>query len=495
MDIYMLNKKMLYGIIFLLLLNVVSLFLNVDFYFLSVLNLCFISVLYALNKVEKRMMYLFFLIAFFTYLIAGHFCYEYFGMDIAYYFGDDYYRHSNVCIIIALISLFFGHIIAEKTSDIKGIKYKKDKEEITPKINYNVYIRSASKYLYYLTYVFWLLYGYYEASVSIGGNYLSRYTTVAAPFIVRAISAFTPYFFYIFLATMPPKKEANKSIVLYLIYAVISILSGRRRYFVNMILFVILYYILRNMRADEKEKWIERKHKIFVIILIPTVMIVSFLWDFARFGSSYSGDGGIINLLFGFFQQQGFSSSVIRLEKYYEDTINKDAYYSFYTTVKSFRMNTIVKLLFNPQYDFSYIGHSADLATKGNSLDNALSYIVLWRYMQGNGVGSCYIAELYHDFGKIGICVGSFIYGWIIQKIQKIWIDLKKYNVWLVAIGFAMVDALLRAPRWNFDLIFSYIIDFGMWSSFACVFILSVMLQNKYSKPKRIQKTEGIINR
>lgn len=476
----MINKKVCIAFLMLLILDVVSLALSVDGMFLLAFNVCISSFIFAVSNIRKRLLYFFFLIAFFTYLIGGHVCYEYFGMEIKYYYGDSYYFHSNLCVFIALVALLLGYVLSEhlriKKGDdsvLRGDNAKKSH------LRYRYDIKDASRLLFYGTYAFWIIDGVYDAFSVLGGNYYNIYSgTSSAPFLIRAGAALTPYFFYLFIATLPNKKECRLPLVMYCLYAVLSLFSGQRRSFVNMILFVMLYFIYRNYR-DVEGKWIQKKHIVFCCVLIPAIMITTFLWNYYRLGTTYEGDTGIISLLFGFFQQQGFSSSVIRLEKYYEDSLNADAFYSFYTTVKNFRLNTVIKLLFNPQYGFSYYGHSAEFATKGNSLDNALSYLVLWKYSMGAGVGSCYLAELYHDFGYVGVFVGNIFYGIVIQRIQRVWNNTKKHNVWLMAIGFAMVDAFLKVPRWNFDLIFSYFLDFGMWVSFAVVLCVASFVRKR----------------
>ena len=150
-----------------------------------------------------------------------------------------------------------------------------------------------------------------------------------------------------------------------------------------MILFIMLYFIYRYYR-NEEEAWIKRKYIVTAVIAGPILVIILQMIQFIRAGESASGQS-IVELLFGFFQQQGFSSSLLRLERYYEGYIREDAFYSFFGIVKYFRTNSILKIIFNPQYDFSYVGNSIDYALKGNSLANALSYAALGKinYLTG----------------------------------------------------------------------------------------------------------------
>lgn len=298
--------------------------------------------------------------------------------------------------------------------------------------------------------------------------------------ILRRTVGAGPHFFRLIsdnLRSITSKKECKLPISLYLLYAVLSLLTGRRSNFMIGILFILLYFIFRHYRNKE-ECWIKKKHIVFIFITIPILAVFLQARSFLREG--FAVDQSWKELFFGFFQQQGFSSSIIRLEKFYENDLRQNAFYSFFGIVKTFRTNSIIKLIFNPQYNFSYLHNSVEFAKNGNSLSNALSYKVLWSYLSGTGVGTCYIAELYHDFGYIGVAIGNFIYGYIMSVINKVWNKSKRHTVWGIAIGFSMVESFIKAPRWNFDIIFQYFLDLGMWMAFISVFILSMLLRRKY---------------
>lgn len=88
-------------------------------------------------------------------------------------------------------------------------------------------------------------------------------------------------------------------------------------------------------------------------------------------------------------------------------------------------------------------------------------------------MGTCYVAELFHDFGYVGVAIGNFVYGCVMTSIGKIWNKVKTYNVWITAIGFAMVESFIKAPRWNYDIFVAYFLDLGMWMSFIAVYFIA----------------------
>lgn len=341
-------------------------------------------------------------------------------------------------------------------------------------------IRSITKIFYLATYIFYLYVVIDKALFVINNSYYEYYINYERniPFIIVAIAAMTPYFFYLFLATLPSKKKAMPMFILQIIYAILSLFTGRRTDFVLNMLFIVIYIIFRHYYNKGEEEWIKKKQVVIAIILSPFFLVGLFLFNYLRFGKPISGFA-FLEILLGFFQQQGFSSSVIRLGLYHQDVLRDDTYYSFFGLVKFFRTNTLMNLFYNPQYDFSYVGNNVGLALKGNSLAHTLSYYTLKGYLSGSGVGSCYIAELYHDFGYLGISIGNIIYGAIITIINSLWMRVKKYSVWVTAIGFSLIESFLKAPRWNFDIIFTYFLDLGMWSAFLGVFVWYKFLKNK----------------
>ncbi|MDE6706483.1 MAG: O-antigen polysaccharide polymerase Wzy family protein, partial [Oscillospiraceae bacterium] len=120
--------------------------------------------------------------------------------------------------------------------------------------------------------------------------------------------------------------------------------------------------------------------------------------------------------------------------------------YSFTVIYNLLFENRVVASLFNIKV---YAGNSIEHALYGHSLAHTLSWFdYKQRYLNGHGVGSCYIAELYHDFGYIGVFVGNVIYGMILKSINKMPFS-KPYTC---AVLFSMLHALLLAPRGEYDM-------------------------------------------
>lgn len=453
--------------------SVISVLCGVDSMYMLAFATWTLFFYYAVSN--KHLVLASFLIAFFVYLLGGHFVYEYFGMRLSYYFGDEYYFHSNLSLFISLFSLSTAYMYSTLLSrDSKRIRIA------APSPRKKSRIRTISRTLFLVTYIFWLYELIDKAYFVMTSSYYAYYTEFESnvPLIIRSIAAMSPYFFYVFLATFPKRAESRVPMLLYVLYALLSLLTGKRGDCVNMLIFIFMYLVLRHHFSDG-EKWLSKRLIILLLFLAPVGIGILYSYRYIRLGLEVAGDSLVYRVL-GFFQQQGISSSLLRLGKYYQDSLRENAYYSFYGLVKWVRTNTVFRLVFNPQYGFSYANNNIALATLGNSLAHSLSYITLGkRYLTGTGLGSCYIAELYHDFGYTGIALGNLIYGIILARIDRAWFRSNQ-SIWVLAFCFGLFESFLKAPRFHFDIVFASALQLSMWAAFAVVFGIATL------KPIRI---------
>ena len=459
----------------------VSLVLGVSPSFVLVLSTWIFAFMYACYNLRKRVFLAAFLISFFVFLLGAHFVYEYFGMEVQYHLGDSYYINSNLAIFFSLISLTTTFVVIDflrnkrkcgqvEESQILAVENLNHSQKVET-------IRIISKILFYISSIFWIGLIVEKGIFVYKNTYLSYYVNFSSsiPVLLRAIGEMSPYFFYIFLATMPSKKETVFPLILYVLYALLSITTGRRIELVIMILFVVLYFIFREKNSFEKYNWITKKMLVFMFIALPIFLILLYSFNYLRFLDKVAPTS-LWHKLLSFFRQQGFSSSIIRLTEYHKEELNPNAYYSFFGLLKWLRTNSLIRLFYRPDYGFSYIGPSVEFATLGNSLANSLGYIVLpeAKFMGGTGLGSCYVAELSHDFGSAGVVLGSSIYGLFIALISRL-LERPYNRIWAVSICFSVFESFMKAPRWNYDIVFVSLLDLGMWSAIICTLVLSFL--------------------
>ena len=86
-----------------------------------------------------------------------------------------------------------------------------------------------------------------------------------------------------------------------------------------------------------------------------------------------------------------------------------------------------------------------ELAMNSHHFGMALAYLVNpVNYAQGLAFGSCFIAELWIDFGIIGVVFGGFLYGVLMGRFVP-W--LRTGNPFVAAFSLAAAMQLIYAPR------------------------------------------------
>ena len=462
-------------IIFEMLFIIISLIHNVDILFLLSFIIWINLMIYALMNIKNRIIYLSFLVTFFVFLLGGQVVYEYFGYRLPHYCGDLYYRHMNIALIISLVTLQIGYMLGERlikkrNRNILNIEVVSNERYLYLNYKYKV-IRNVSKVIFYVASIPWIALMVEKAIFVQNTSYYELYTSYVSsyPYIVLKLAEIAPIMLFIFLATMPTKKECRIPILIFILNSVISLATGRRLFFMTGIMFVIVYFIIRNGTSNGSDKWIGKREIVVSIILLPILVIGLYSYNFIRFGTKPDATS-TIDAFLRFFQQQGFSSSLIRLGKLHQDKLSDSQWYSFYGIIKYWRTNTITNLFIDFDYGYIYGKYTAAEAIHGNSLAHSLSYIVLGdRYLNGSGLGSSYVAEAYQDLGYIGIALANFIYG---LMISYIW-NRNKAGIWKTAVSFILFESLLIAPRYNFDIIFANLLNVTLWLVLLGIWFLS----------------------
>lgn len=229
------------------------------------------------------------------------------------------------------------------------------------------------------------------------------------PFIINKLEQLFPISFFMFLATKPSKKGAIFPILLYLGVQSTTLATGRRTDFVLSLMVVFFYFLIRNYITPQ-EKWIGKKELIAIAIGLPILILGLVYISNVRDGNTTSisiGDG-----ILKFFKDQGVSITVIEYGKALINQIPKQ-WYAFGTIIDFLKYNELTQLF----HDFqSYAPQSVEQALYGNSFGDTISYLVIpYNYSQGAGLGSCYMAEMFQNFGVPGVLIINIIYGWLLH--------------------------------------------------------------------------------
>lgn len=433
------------------------------------------GMMYCFNSFYDNIFLFCFLICFFTFLLSGQIINRVVQV-YGYSFSDEIEMHTDIALMISLFGLLLGYILC----DIIWKKYKRD----YLKFNYDnieyTNIRKLSKTIYYLTYLFWIVIlldnVLYVAQYGYTSYYISYSSRV--PSVIRQIGYMAPMSLFIYLATMPDKKDAMKPIIMYSLYLLLSLGTGRRIYFMTGLLIIFAYAMLRNVINPSEKSWVSKKSILAIVIAIPVLLSLMYLFEYIR-SDSYVGEASNYSPILGFFVRQGTSINVIKYAELFKNRLNSEAHYSLYNLIKWLQgSGSIINKLFSLDFDFEMGKQTALTATQGTYLADFISYFAnSSSYLSGMGYGSCYIAELYVDYGYIGVLIGNFIYGILLCFLLKI--SIAKHNVWSTALGFYIVDLLFKAPRATFDAFLGQPLYFECWGTLLVVFCVSYFAKNR----------------
>jgi oligosaccharide repeat unit polymerase len=277
-------------------------------------------------------------------------------------------------------------------------------------------------------------------------GYHEAYTYVSSfPGIVNRMANAQAVFFYVFLASMPEKKKGLLPIAVYLVYSALTLLTGRRIYFTAALLMIFFYFLIRS--ASREEKWITRRHLIGAAVLAPFLILLLQAVFVMRENKTGEIDG-IFGTLKHFLGRQGYTVILIKYVQEFAEKLGRGKFYSFYNTIRFFRTNVITRHFVPQDYGFEYGTYTVETATLGNSLANSVTYLKYPNYfLRGGGTGSCYAAELFLDFGYIGVLAGNFVYGLFFRLLRF----MRKKGTVLTTIALIFMNDMIRTPRYNFD--------------------------------------------
>ena len=356
---------------------------------------------------------IFFLLSFFTFfqsrdfiLYIFPFLQEDLGITLSLDFSGQIIKYEAIYLTIFTIGVGYFYSIN---------KFKTYNEESFKVTVHSPTLKLVEKYLkilFYVTSIFSII-----KIVTIGpsilqGNY-GKYGEVATVSQTTNLLSFLNTFCYIsYLCCFPSKRDIKQTLPLFLFLTLGSLAMGTRGNAVCNILLLLMYFITRDLISNNRDLFINRKTKLFIIISSPFVLAGLSLFAFFRSGNEIESNGMLLDSL-GFFVQQGGTSSLITLSEQYQNSLpSENVSYSF---------GPIINLL----KDYMGIGpteHDDALiyaATKGNNLGATLTYITMPAYyFSGGGLGTSYLAELFVDFGYVGIIIYSFILGVLLRYIS-----------------------------------------------------------------------------
>lgn len=451
-------------------LIIISMFIPGSTIMAIVFSLWLDGIIYTLENLDKRGALFGFLISFFLLLIGREFL-ERFGLhDIETTFSSELNIHAEMLLLLSLVTLFLGYYISGKVTITHIRRNNFNRNDYNSRKYFA--IQEVSRVLFYSTFAF-NLFTLLDIVLFVARHgYILFYTSYVSsiPYAVKKIGDMCLVCFWIFLATMPPKQRVNKLSIFYILYLLLTLGTGKRFPFVAGLLTLFIYYVARNKINNDGTPWIQKKTIVKFAILAPIMIWLLYIIGKIRVDRIIDSLR-LDKALAEFFYDQGVTINVIKRAEMYSSML-PDKAFLFGSTYEAISNNVIFRLLGAPRYSGNTVQH----ALEGYSFQHALSYTTMGNYyLSGHGLGSCYIAEAYHDLGYIGVIIVNFIYGIIFRKV----FDFKRHGVWGTAIIISMLYSLLLAPRGSADGFITDIVDLTTWGTIVVVWISSKLLLNK----------------
>lgn len=410
-----------------------------------------------------NILFLLFLAAFYIFLVGGQVAQDFFGYAMEFEYSPEEYDYLNSSILISVVSIAIGYFASYRVSRKRRNFSIEDKFLLKTDS-----FRQWALISFYILTLPWFIVLAEQIMVVQRGRYLDYYNyTSALPRIVNDFADLCPYALCFFFATYPSKKKAAIPSLIVFIYAVLSILVGRRMYFVVYTLMLFGYAILR---SRGEEKWITKRRLILLALLTPAVIIFLYSYRYIRYGKDVVATNNL-EAFIGFFSQQGFTANLIPLGRRYVNELGNDIY-SFYNTIKALRLSPVSRYILGLNYRENYYGSRQYMALNSGSYARIISYLVMGnKYLYGYGYGSCYVAELLHDFGYIGLVLGNIWNGYLIGRV----LVLDENRIMLNAIALAIFLRMLMLPRYNFDYSIAVLYSIEFWMYVAALIGINLL--------------------
>lgn len=395
-------------------------------------------IVYTAKGLDRNFPFFAFLISFFTFLLAGLVLERSSGIGNAMTARMIFQCQT---LVVSLLFLFFGYFLSEKSSrSINGADSSSQGVAVLRKQEYYYAIRRISKGLVYFCSVFALIEVIEQISFFRSHSYIELYSDFrgSLPYLVYKFANLFSLSAYIYYSTLPSKDESKFVNILFVIIPLLYLFTGRRGIAILPLLLYITYCFIRN-HITPSDKWIGRRGMLFITITFPFVCAFMFLMSQYRQGNSTGGMDAIA-MINEFFLQTSSSVDIIGMTydlRYQLPEKHVFLLGPIYDVIYGSGLNSLLGF-------GSFSRNTAEFAMSGKSLGSFLSYnFITTRYLEGAGVGSCYIAEAYADLGWIGIILINILYGIILYRIPK-WFNR---NLILSIASFFILFGLYKAPR------------------------------------------------
>lgn len=330
-------------------------------------------------------------------------------------------------VALSVLMLYVGAVLYRCASDRKSRPAELPELPEKPKRRRPLDVGSLqlpALCLYAISMVFFLYCEFDKLAFMRGRTYTEYFTSYSPsyPSLFGTIGYCMPFALCAFLATLPRKKLAFPVLAVYLLSAVPQLIIGVRNPFVLNALFIFLYYFIRDALGADK-RWLGRWEICAIIAALPLIFISFSIINYTREGM-LPQSSNIFSMVVDLFHKQGVSFRTLCIgHAALPNLPGAKRNFTFGPIIDYLLYGRIGRLLFGTTALPS--GNSAELAARGHSLAHAISFVGHPGYLEGHGLGSSYILEVFADYGYVGIAVFSLLLGmfllYCMDAVRKGW--------------------------------------------------------------------------
>lgn len=441
---------------------------NFNVALLGVMIAFIINCIYSIINLNKSYFFLLLNLSIFVFVISRPFISMLRG-DEWWYFSDNTVKISLNIIYFCLLSLFVGSLLYRKL-------YKKriiNKPTLYKTEDLGSFIKKITFIICIICIICDFLVETEKISLLIGQNYASMYLGYQSrlPYLITFLAQCLTYSICLFLATLPNKRTSTIILVVYTFLSIPVFIIGSRNALIIRCVFIVTYFLIRQLLSKNEQIWITRKVKISAIIIIPIMIVTMGAYNYIREDSTAS-NSSFTYLAVDFLYKQGTTYDTICQSIEYRDKLPEHLSYTFGSAIDQIKYGKLTRVLLGTKDLGS--GNNISLAKEGNSLAHHISYIVLGdAYLEGHGRGSSYLAEVFLDFGYLGIIVFNLCLGALSFAI----LDLLRKGFLVRFFCLVSSSNFIALPRDTALCFINYILS--MQFLFILIIILSLLVYNK----------------
>ena len=240
-------------------------------------------------------------------------------------------------------------------------------------------------------------------------------------------------------------------------------LGGNRFDFIIGLFIMIIMYVIYSFINNHKIFEFKKVISLFIITMIMFVLMSIYQITRDNYKLVQSNP---LYYVEQFIYNQGVSANINKRIFKYQVDLDDCHQYSYQKIIDVFNRYSN-RLLGKKIVDNNNLNKvaSCDLAAR-------LSYLVLGdRYLNGEGVGSSYIAEIYLDFGYVGLLFYNIGLGFLLYIIEK-WLVSNVFYRLIIALY--VYQGILMLPRSSASIFIINFLDIIIW-----LFIIALFLWDK----------------